>query len=77
MHEVGNAYDQTLTNAEIYGASGVTFAIVDGAATIESSLRGQGQSVQPGILQLKMQLLSISFEIIMQEKLLRLESAEP
>ena len=35
-------------SAELFGASGVSFAINDGTRSVETALRGQGQTVQPG-----------------------------
>ena len=48
MHDTGNALDRTYASPELFGASGVTYAITDGTSTVESALNGQGQTVQPG-----------------------------
>ena len=49
MHDPGNPFDRSLAPAELIGTSGVTFAIMDGFSTVEASIRGKGQTVQPGI----------------------------
>ena len=49
MHDPGNPFDRSLAPAELIGTSGVTFAIVDGFSTVEASIRGKGQTVQPGM----------------------------
>ena len=36
-------------SAELFGTSGVSFAVNDGTNSIETALRGQGQTVQPGM----------------------------
>ena len=46
---LGNPFDRSLASSELFGASGVTYAIVDGYSTVEASLRGRGQLVQPGM----------------------------
>lgn len=48
MHDTGNALDRNYASPELFGASGVTYAITDGTSTVESALNGQGQTVQPG-----------------------------
>ncbi len=48
MHDAGNSFDRTFASSELFGASGVAFAVNDGTNTIEASLRGQGQIVEPG-----------------------------
>ena len=49
MHDSGNPFDRTFASSELFGSSGVNFAIVDGYSTIEASLRGRGQFIQPGM----------------------------
>ena len=48
MHDSGNPFDRTFASSELFGSSGVNFAVVDGYSTIEASLRGRGQFIQPG-----------------------------
>ena len=48
MHDTGNALDRNYASPELFGASGVTYAITDDTSTIDSALNGQGQTVQPG-----------------------------
>ena len=49
MKKIWYIYISAFYSAELFGASGVSFAINDGTSSIESALRGQGQTVQPGI----------------------------
>ena len=49
MHDSGNPFDRTFASSELFGSSGVNFAVVDGYSTIEASLRGRGQFIQPGM----------------------------
>ena len=48
MHDTGNALDRTYASSELFGASGVAFAITDDSSTIETAMNGQGQTVQAG-----------------------------
>ena len=49
MHDSGNPFDRNFASSELFGSSGVNFAVVDGYSTIEASLRGRGQFIQPGM----------------------------
>lgn len=50
MHDDGSSFDRSFASSELFGASGVAFAVTDGLNSVEASLRGHGQSVQPGKL---------------------------
>ena len=48
MHDIGNSFDPLFVSPDIYGVSGINFAIVDDQVTPQAAMAGRAMSVLPG-----------------------------
>ena len=48
MHDIGNSFDPLFVSPDIYGVSGINFAIVDDHVTPQAAMAGRAMSVLPG-----------------------------
>ena len=49
MHDIGNTFDPLFVSPDLYGVTGLTFAVVDDYVTPQASVGSRGMSVLPGI----------------------------
>ena len=49
MHDIGNTFDPLFVSPDLYGVTGLTFAVVDDYVTPQAAVGSRGMSVLPGI----------------------------
>ena len=48
MHDIGNTFDPLFVSSDLYGVSGLNFAIVDDQVTPQAAMASRAMSVLPG-----------------------------
>ena len=49
MHDIGNTFDPLFVSSDLFGVSGLNFAVVDDQVTPQAAMAGRAMSVLPGI----------------------------
>ncbi len=48
MHDIGNTFDPLFVSPDLFGVTGLTFAVVDDYVTPQAAVGSRGMSVLPG-----------------------------
>ena len=58
MHDIGNTFDPLFVSPDIFGVSGLSFAVVDDEVTPQAAMASRALSVAPGTTYLALQYIS-------------------